>query len=189
LYRLFVAIDLPARVKEQIRFICHGVPGANWLEPEQLHLTLCFIGEVDGAVFRDIAETLAHIKCEPFTVVLSGAGCYPLRKKPKSLWVGVEKNEALAHLHRKIETALVWAGLPKEGRKFSPHVTVAQLKGPRVNKIAGFLAANSLFKVAPFPVDEFCLYSSFLSSQGAIHQLEENYPLISKGALNDEEFS
>ena len=189
MYRLFVAIDLPDRVKEQIRFICHGVSGAHWLEPEQLHLTLRFIGEVDGGVFRDVTETLAHIKSGPFSLALAGAGCFPLRKEPKSLWVGVEKNEALAHLHRKIETALVRAGLPKEGRKFSPHVTVAQLKGPRANKIAGFLAANGLFKVAPFPVEEFCLYSSFLSSQGAVHQLEESYPLFSKGALNDEEFS
>ncbi|MBN1212556.1 MAG: RNA 2',3'-cyclic phosphodiesterase [candidate division Zixibacteria bacterium] len=189
MYRLFVAIDLPDRVKEQLRYICHGVPGASWLEPEQLHLTLRFIGEVDGGGFRDIVETLAHIRCEPFSVALEGTGCFPLRKEPKSLWVGVEKNEALTHLQKKIDTALIRAGLPKEGRKFSPHITVAQLKGPRVNKIAGFLAANGLFKVAPFPVDEFCLYSSFLSSQGALHQLEESYPLILKGALNDEEFS
>jgi 2'-5' RNA ligase len=189
LYRLFVAIDLPNRVKEQILFICNGVPGAKWLGPEQIHLTLRFIGEVDGGVFRDIAETLAHIRCEPFSVALAGTGCFPLRKEPKSLWVGVEKNEALAHLQKKIETALVRTGLPKEGRKFAPHITVAQLKGLRVNKIAGFLATHGLFKVAPFPVEEFSLYSSFLSSQGAIHQLEESYPLISKGALNDEEFS
>ncbi|MDD3732955.1 MAG: RNA 2',3'-cyclic phosphodiesterase [candidate division Zixibacteria bacterium] len=186
MYRLFVTIDLPVDVKEQLRFICYGVPGANWLDDNQLHLTLRFIGEVDGGVFKDIAEALALIRHEPFELELRGVGCFPLRKTPKSIWVGVSKNEILVHLQKKIDTALIRLGLKKEGRKFSPHITLAHLKESRVNKIAGYLAANGLFKVEPFLVEEFCLYSSYLSSQGAIHQLEESYPMMVKGAIKDE---
>ena len=59
MYRLFVAIDLPPDIVAQLQGLCCGVPGARWVQPEQMHLTLRFIGEVDGGVFRDIKEGLA----------------------------------------------------------------------------------------------------------------------------------
>ncbi|MFZ5980951.1 MAG: RNA 2',3'-cyclic phosphodiesterase [Candidatus Zixiibacteriota bacterium] len=189
MFRLFVALDLPAPVKERLSGLCSGVPGAIWVSPEQIHLTLRFIGEVDGGVRRDIADALSGVDDEPFQLELKGMGCFPPRRQPKSLWVGVSRNDALIHLHHKIDTALVRLGLPREGRKFLPHVRLARLKDARVNKLAGYLTANSLFRLEPFEITEFGLYSSFLSSQGAIYQLEESFPLISKGAFPDEKFS
>jgi len=188
-YRLFVALDLPVPIRERLGILCFGVPGAVWVTPAQMHLTLRFIGEVDGGVFRDIIDALAAVSGEPFRLELKGIGCFPPRKQPKNLWAGVAKNEALIHLHHKIDTALVQAGLEREKRKFSPHVQLARLKETRLNKVAGYMAENSLFKLEPFDVTEFGLYSSFLSSQGAIHQLEESFPLISKGAFSDEKLS
>ena len=189
MYRLFVALDLPAPVRERLQVLCCGLPGAVWLNPSQMHLTLRFIGEVDGGVRRDIIDTLAVVSDEPFQIELMGMGCFPPRKQPKSLWVGVSRSEALAHLQHKIDTALVRLGLSREKRKFLPHVRLARLKETRVNQLAGYLTENSLFKLEPFEITEFGLYSSFLSSQGPIYQLEESFPLIAKGARTNEELS
>jgi 2'-5' RNA ligase len=180
-YRLFVAIELPAAVKEKLAEISIGVPGARWLTPEQQHLTLRFIGEVDGGVFRDVIEALREIRIEPFELTLSGIGHFPLRKEPEELWVGVEKSESLVLLRNKVESALSRVGVARDSRKFAPHVTLAHLKNPNLNRIGGYLAGNNLLRLEPFEVDEFVLFSSALSSQGAIHQVEAVYALNGKG--------
>ncbi|HVP07710.1 MAG TPA: RNA 2',3'-cyclic phosphodiesterase [Candidatus Acidoferrum sp.] len=180
MYRLFVAIDPPPDIKTQLAAISIGVPGARWLTAEQQHLTLRFIGEVDGGVFRDVAEVLREVHNPPFDLTLCGVGHFPPRKDPEQLWVGVEKCEALAQLHNKIEAALSRIGVRRDGRKFAPHVTLAHLKNANINRVGGYLAGNNLLKLPPFPVTEFLLYSSALSSQGAIHQIEATYQLNGK---------
>lgn len=180
MYRLFVAIDLPPAVKEQLRAIAFGVPGAKWTEVDQIHLTLRFIGEVEGARFLDIREALSMVGAAPFLVRLKGTGHFPPRKAPRILWVGIEPNDSLLQLRNKVEAILTKTGLEPEGRKFSPHITLARLKDTPANKAAAFLAANALFETAPFEVSAFHLYSSVLTSKGANHQQEASYPLSTK---------
>ncbi len=179
MHRLFVAIDLPATSKERLAEICFGLPRVKWVNPEQLHLTLRFIGEVDGATFVDIRAALAQITTPPFHLRLKGLGCFPPRKIPKVLWVGIEQpNAPLAQLRNRIEAALVRLGMEPEHRKFAPHITLARLKETPMNRLANFLAGNSLFNVESFAVEKFHLYSSSLTSKGAIHTLEASYPLL-----------
>ena len=175
--RLFVAIDLPETVQQRLADICFGVPGARWVQTEQLHLTLRFIGEVDGAVFREIREALTQITLPPFTIRLKGLGCFPPRKKPRVLWIGIEPSQPLIQLRNRIESTLVRTGLEPEHRKFAPHITIARLKETPGNRLANFLAGNGLFSTEPLPVETFQLYSSSLSSKGAIHSIEASYPL------------
>lgn len=120
MYRLFVAVDVPPAVKRELVRLCSGLPGARWVAGEQIHLTLRFIGEVDGGVFRDIQEGLAAITGAPFALHLAGLGFFPPRGQPRVLWAGVEPVDPVAALRNKVETALVGLGLPPEGRKFSP---------------------------------------------------------------------
>jgi len=176
--RLFTAIDLPAEARERVSGLCCGLPGAKWVDEEQIHLTLRFIGEVDGALFREINEALALVRSAPFTLELKGLGTFPPRKQPRVLWVGVEKNEALVRLRNRVETTLVGCGLAPEGRKFAPHITLARLRDPPLVRLTNFLAGNNLFGCEPFGVEEFHLYSSVLTPKGAIHQLEASYPLV-----------
>jgi 2'-5' RNA ligase len=182
-YRLFVAIELPATIKQKLAEISIGVPGARWLNADQQHLTLRFIGEVDGGVFRDVIEALRQVHCEPFELTLSGIGHFPPRKEPDELWVGVEKCELLIQLRNRVESALSRIGVARDSRKFAPHVTLAHLRNPNINRVGGYLAGNNLLKLEPFSVDEFVLFSSALSSQGAIHQVEATYELNGKGNL------
>lgn len=175
--RLFVAIDLPVMVREQLSTLCCGLPGARWVKAEQLHLTLRFIGDVDGSVFKQIREALSEVNCEPFSLQLKDIGFFPPRGKPRVLWVGIGKNEQLVRLRNRIESTLVRMGLPPEGRKFSPHITLARLKDTPGSRIGAYLAHNSLFATESFPVHEFYLYSSVLNAKGAKHYIEEAYPL------------
>ncbi|MCF6291054.1 MAG: RNA 2',3'-cyclic phosphodiesterase [Desulfobacterales bacterium] len=175
--RLFTAIDLPARIKMQLVDLGFGIPGARWLAADQVHLTLCFIGEVDGAVFKDIREALTEVRSPGFSLRLKGVGHFPPRKAPRVLWAGVEANEALVRLRNQVQATLVRQGLKPEGRKYSPHITLARLNNAPANKIGQFLAGNNLFTSKPFAVAEFHLFCSRLTPKGAIHSIEATYPL------------
>ena len=98
-------------------------------------------------------------------------------KNPRALWAGVRANGALLHLQKKVETVLVRIGLEAETRKFSPHVTLARLRGAPRNKVVQFLAQYALFASGPFRVERFVLFSSHQGSGGAVYHAERTYPL------------
>ncbi|MFH1216219.1 MAG: RNA 2',3'-cyclic phosphodiesterase, partial [Pseudomonadota bacterium] len=172
MYRLFAAIDLQPDIAARLQGICYGVPGARWVQAEQMHLTLRFIGEVDGGVFRDIKEGLADVKAPAFSLQVKGLGFFPPRKTPRVLWAGIAPVEQVSGLRNRIENVLLGMGLAPEGRKFSPHITLARLQDTPLARLGRFLAGNGLFATEEFPVFEFHLYSSQLTSKGAFHTLE-----------------
>jgi 2'-5' RNA ligase len=174
--RLFVAIAVPQIVAEQLLMIQAGVPGARWSSREQLHLTLRFIGEVDGRDAASIDDALAAIAAPKFTLQLKGAGEFG-GKMPRALWAGVAPNEALTHLQRKIETALQRIGLEAEKRKFTPHVTLARLSAASRGRVMDFVIQHALYASAPFEAAEFVLYSSQLTSDGSLYVPERSYAL------------
>jgi len=175
--RLFIAVDLPEIIKQNLEPMSFGIPGAKWVTSDQLHLTVRFIGEVDGGLFLDIKNILDEVSLAPFSLQLKGVGCFPPRGKPRVLWVGLEKSEPLQLLRKKIDSALLRVRVEPEGRKFSPHITLARLKNSPIQKIANFLAGNGLFSQESFQVEDFKLYSSILSPKGAYHKVERIYPL------------
>lgn len=178
MHRLFVAIDLPIEVRDRINGICRDLPGARWVPTDQLHLTLRFIGEVDDAVFTAIREALATVRGRAFAAAVQGVGHFPPGKHPRVLWVGFVGAEALLSLQDSIERTVVAAGIPPEGRKFSPHITLARLKETPAGKVEAFEARCRTMASDPFPVTEFHLYSSTLSNKGALHRREASYPLF-----------
>lgn len=175
--RLFVAIDLPAAIRDRLSSLCCGLPGARWIAPEQMHLTLRFIGEVDSSVFQLVCEALTEVRGEPFTLQLEGIGFFPPRGKPRVAWVGIRKSDQLVQLRKRIESVLVRSGLEPEGRKYSPHITLARLNDTPGSRIGAYLAHNGLFHSGEFAVREFYLYSSVLNSKGAKHYIEQRYAL------------
>ncbi len=175
--RLFVAIEPPDQVKRELSQLCLGVPGAKWMTPERMHLTLRFVGEVDGTVQRDLASALAEVRGGPFTLRFKGVGQFGERRRAHVLWAGVEAGEGLGLLQRRVEAAVVRAGLEPERRRFHAHLTLARLKGAPIERVAAFLAGHGLFASSPFEADAFVLFSSFLSHNGAIYRPEAIYPL------------
>jgi len=174
--RLFVALEIPDDLRFRLSLLQGGVPGARWSTPEQYHLTLRFIGEVNEAVASDIDDVLTALRGSAFSLELAGVGEFG-GKLPRALWAGVRPNEALVHLQKKIETAMQRLGLAAEERKFTPHVTLARLRNAPREKVTEFLLHNSLFAGGAFDVKQFALFSSRLGSAGAVYNVERRYRL------------
>jgi len=174
--RLFTALALPDTVASSLLMLQSGVPGARWQTREQLHLTLRFIGEADGRDAIAIDDALATISDPVFSIELKGVGSFG-GKRPRSLWAGVAANEALLHLQRKIESALQRIGIEADRRKYTPHVSLAKLKGTQHGHVLDFLTDHALYASGPFAVNGFILYSSLLTPNGSIYRAEKAYQL------------
>jgi RNA 2',3'-cyclic 3'-phosphodiesterase len=174
--RLFVALPIPRDVAQSIMLIQGGVPGARWQTGEQLHLTLRFIGEVDGRDAVLLDEMLEGIRAPAFDLQLHSVGQFG-NKQPHALWAGVRKSEALEHLQRKVDNAIRRIGQPQDAHKFTPHVTVARLRNPEGGRMIEWLTDHALFTSPEFRVRAFQLYSSRLTSGGSVYAVEREYSL------------
>lgn len=174
--RLFVAIRPPRVMCERLIAAMGGIGGARWQSDDQLHLTLRFIGEVDRRQAEDIDAALGAIRHPSFEIALSGVGVFDQRGRPDTVWAGVAPQEPLAALHRKVDQALVRAGLGPERRAYVPHITLARLNrtaGP----IGGFLEQAGDLASPPFRVERFALFESDLTAERAVYSILADYPL------------
>jgi 2'-5' RNA ligase len=129
--RLFVAIDLPDDVKERLAGIQEDLSRCEAritpVDPQIVHLTLKFIGEVPEERVGEVKEALSRVKCSPFTIRVRGIGGNNPRQ-PRVIWCRVEDEGCCEILHRSVEEALSPLGIPREARPFRPHATVARVK-------------------------------------------------------------
>ena len=175
--RLFVGIEFPPELRLRLSLLQSGVAAAKWVDPGNFHLTLRFIGEVDEGTAADVDEALLRLKARRFSLQLAGVGVFG-GDKPRQLWVGVEREPALATLQSKIEQALIRARLPPEPRKFTPHVTLARLRTPKRDDIQRFLAAHAQFRAEPLRVDRFSLIASYPTKAGSVYEDQADYELM-----------
>ncbi len=175
--RVFIALSLPDDVRSRLAGLAGGVQKARWVEQHNLHLTLRFIGETYEDRLPDLDAELRGIKAAPFELSLSGTGQFGNRRGVHTLWVGAEPSSALTDLQTKVEAAVVRAGFPAEGRKFSPHVTLARLTGSPLERVIRYLVDNSLFRSGPFPIESITLYESRQSHHGPDYTIISCYPL------------
>jgi RNA 2',3'-cyclic 3'-phosphodiesterase len=174
--RLFVGVGFPPELKLRLSLLCSGIPKARWVDPGNLHLTLRFIGEISEDAAADVDEALTRLRARRVVLQLAGTGVFG-GDRPRNLWVGVERTPELVALRDKIELALTRSGLPPEPRKFSPHVTLARLQNPPLDKLAEFLAAHAGFRAEPLPVDAFSLIASYPTKAGSVYEDQADYPL------------
>lgn len=175
MHRLFVAVDLPEEVKGAVSDLTRGQTWARWIAPEQLHLTLRFIGEVDSVIFSAVRDALSVVRFSSFRLALCGAGHFPPGRNARVIWVGLSPCPELIELQQDIELALSATGIEPEQRPFSPHITLARLRQGAPAAVQRFESEHDAFTSPPFPVDRFVLYSSTLTPQGAIHTSEAQY--------------
>jgi len=174
--RLFVALSIPDVVASGLLLLQGGVPGARWQLREQMHLTLRFIGEVDSRDTSALDDALAGIDAPAFDMQLHGVGQFG-NKQPHSLWAAARGNDLLEHLQRKVDTAIRRVGQLQDAHKFTPHVTLARLRHPELERVRIWLTEHALYTSAEFTAGAFCLYSSKLTSDGSIYRVEQEYPL------------
>ena len=175
--RLFVAIPLPETLRRSLAMLGGGIPGAGWVDADNLHLTLRFVGEIDEGTAQDVDEALAGLQAPSVEVQLAGMGQFGEGERARLLHAAVVRTPELVHLQERVEAAVVRAGCPHERRKFAPHVTLARLKGAAMPRVQAFIAAHALFRPPPFVADRIVLYSSHLGRSGPIYRAEADYPL------------
>jgi 2'-5' RNA ligase len=175
--RLFVALDLDTGSRSLLSRLAQSIPGARPVVEEQLHLTIRFIGEVDGGLYHDIRENLGTVKAAPIRLAVKGVGHFPPRGKPRVIWAGVEPAGDIIILRNKVNRALLECGVALETRKFHPHITLARLNNVPAGKIVHFLTGNSLLQSPPVVINTLTLYSSNLTPRGALHTIEAEYLL------------
>lgn len=172
--RLFVGLELPESAKDRLLLAQGGVIGARWQTAGQLHLTLRFIGDVDGRQADDVDAALSRLRFGRFDVALAGVGAFGRPGQPRVLWAGVAPKAPLIALNKKIGHAMVAMGLPPEERRYDPHVTLARFGG-RGGPIDGFLAAHGAFQTPPFSIGHISLFSSTLGHGGAHYDVVARY--------------
>lgn len=174
--RLFTALEIPRNAALSLSLLRGGLPGARWIDVENYHITLRFIGDVDGRTADEIVDRLDRIDRPEFLLSLSGIGSFG-SKKPHSIWAGVSPAPEMYALQAEIERICQRIGLPPDPRKFSPHVTLARLKSSRVDDVVHYLAGRGNFHTGPFLVPRFVLLSSKESVGGGPYLTEEVFPL------------
>ena len=169
--RLFIAIDLPDAVKDDLlRLRENDLPPARWTRREALHLTLRFIGDTPNKQARAYQRALEQVSAAGFDLRIGGVGQFPVDDRPRVIWAGVDNTPALRALRDASGHALASAGFRLERRRFHPHITLMRFKKPPRRGMAGrWLRAHLDFHVAPFPVREFVLYESDLRPTGAVY--------------------
>jgi len=173
----FIAIDLPLEVRDELMLIAAGVPGAYWVDEEQLHLTLRYLGEIDGLVLRNLQGALDRIDARSFVLQLEGIGFFPPRGEPEVLWVGVEKSQPLSDLRARVDALASRLGVPADRKRYTPHVTLARLHDAPDSRLARFAMEQALFKSTPFSPLTFSLYASRRNETGSEYQRIAAYVL------------
>ena len=172
--RLFTGLEIPAEIGHTLSGLRGGLPGARWIDPENYHVTLRFIGDIDGVSANEIASMLFRIK--PFEVKVQGLSSFG-GKKPRAVVASVEPSRPLIELQAELERLMQRLGLNPEGRKFTPHVTLARLHDASSQDVADYLSVRGYFPSKVFTADRFVLFSSRASTGGGPYVVEDSYAL------------
>ena len=171
--RLFVAIDIPDSVTEQLIKLNPHLPGVRWLKPEQMHLTVSFLGNVGPIAEETLREKLAAVRFTAFFIPIRGIGSFPAKGRPNVIWIGVGGGHPqLFHVHKRVQEAALGAGLEPELRAWHPHVTVARCRDVSAEAIRPFLKANAELEAGLVRVESFSLYSSIPGPIGSAYTRE-----------------
>lgn len=174
--RLFTGLEIPADVASALSQHRGGLTGSRWMEPADYHITLRFLGDVDGTTARDVYRFLDDIRRPRFNVTLEGLDSFG-GDKPRSVFARVTPTPQLAALQADHEKLMRRLGLPPEKRKFTPHVTLARLRDCAAVDVAWYLASRPLVRPIQFTAMRFVLYSSRASVGGGPYVIEAAYPL------------
>lgn len=183
--RLFTGLELPERLRLQLGHLNVPLTGAKWVEPDDMHLTLRFAGDIGNGKARDFADELAHISVPVFSLRIAGLGAFG-GNDPHTIWAAVEAGTELDSLAKANERAARAAGLPPETRKFKAHVTLARLRGARADQVARILERHAAFKSDPITIEHFTLFSSRPNTGGGPYAIEEMFPLQGSSIGYDE---
>jgi 2'-5' RNA ligase len=174
--RLFTGLEIPSEIGLSLSMLRGGLPGARWIDPENYHVTLRFIGDVDDVVAHEVASLLGRVRRQPFELRVEELKSFGGRK-PRAIVAALGPAQALMELQGEHERLMQRVGLEPEGRKYTPHVTLARLRESSSRQVADYLSARGPVRVTPFAASRFVLYSAKASVGGGPYVVEAVYPL------------
>jgi 2'-5' RNA ligase len=175
--RLFTGIEIPADIGLALSAYRGGLPGARWVDPEDYHITLRFIGDIDARMADDVYSILGNARRRgPLTITIDGLDTFG-GGKPRTVFARTSGNGELGELQAEQERLMRQVGLPPEKRKFTPHVTLARLRNASPVDVADYIATRGHFPKLTFTAHRFVLYSSRNSVGGGPYVVEAAYPL------------
>jgi len=188
--RAFIAVRIGppiiARIDTAIRTLRTSIPDVRWVNPENIHLTLKFLGDIEPSQVDAIEQALAtSLASFPrFTISVRGLGVFPDVRRPRVLWVGIAEPR-LVELAASVEAALVDSGFAPEQRRFQPHLTIGRFRqfgSPAINLSTELKAwENEWFGACD--VEQVTLFQSVLQPRGAVHTALMTIPLADRQAL------
>ena len=174
--RLFTGLEIPPDLARELSYMRGGLSGARWIDEENYHITLRFIGDIDVATAHEICALLGRIHRGAFDVTLDGLGYFG-GDKPRAIVARAHSASPLLELQAEQERLMRRIGIAPEPRKFIPHVTLARLRAASTRAVADFLGARGHFFGRSFRAERFVLFSSRDSVGGGPYVVEAEYPL------------
>jgi 2'-5' RNA ligase len=187
--RTFVGVKIDPAVRRrstEIIRMFQTVPGdVKWVEPENLHLTLKFLGDVEATEIHRVCETVTRAVADTprFFFELRGAGAFPTAKRPRTIWLGAGEGEReMVDLAKALEKKLQKLGFRREGRRLKPHLTIGRIRhGGRAGEgLADLLIANAEISVGSILIDEVTVFSSTLNPSGPVYDVLARAPLANE---------
>jgi RNA 2',3'-cyclic 3'-phosphodiesterase len=179
--RLFVALEILSTLRENLAALLKSLRGASpqtrWVRPENLHVTLKFIGEVPETKLAAVHSALAGVRSEQHvTLDFRGLGFFPNEKHPRVIWAGIEASPNLKTLASDIDKATEKLGIAREQRAFSPHLTLARFEPPRLPENLRFaIQENAARDFGSLRANQFQLIESKLKPSGAEYTTLESF--------------
>lgn len=175
--RLFTGLEIPESLGFELSLKRGGLSGARWIDPSDYHVTLRFIGDIDHALARDIDGLLMGIRSAPIDISLDGLMSFG-GDKPRILAARVKPTPILLELQTEQERLMRRLGLAPELRKYTPHITLARLRGTTSTELARYMELSGLFVPRSFIAHRFAIYSSKESVGGGPYVVEATYPFF-----------
>ena len=173
-FRCFIAIEIPETIRKSvgdiIEILKKSGSDVKWVKPENIHITIQFLGETEESLIAAIKESLEKILAphHPFYIKITDAGCFPDGRRPRIIWVGMEESQNLIRLYKDVANGMTRFGYQKEERAFTPHITIGRVKSQR--NMGELLKRLDEFKgrsIAEFEVQKITLMKSELKPSGA----------------------
>jgi len=174
--RLFTGVEIPPDIGQALATLRGGLPGARWIDPQNYHLTLRFIGDVDDTIAHEVASMLGRVQRGGFELRMDGVLSFGGRK-PRAVVATVAPAQALLDVQAEHERLMQRIGIEPEGRKFTPHITLARLHDASSQDVADYLSVRGYFPSKSFTADRFVLFSSRASTGGGPYVVEDAYAL------------
>lgn len=179
--RAFIAIEIPGEIKRRIGALIKeckmtGIAPVKYVDIENMHITLKFLGETENSVLQAISDKFGRISSPPPELTIFSAGAFPGFDFARIVWVGIKENQELKTTFMEIENIVIKNGFKADERDFNPHITIARIKGKVTNEWIGVVKKYTGFKFGSFKPEGFSIYRSDLDQKGPVYTKISFFP-------------